>query len=82
MRQYYQLPAETGGIDSDAIETSRNVVQSFCGEGQRTIESFEDVLDVGDQRRWLKRVDDALAKMQATTKRLSKSFVVSELPRT
>lgn len=82
MRQYYQLPAETGGIDSDAIETSRNVVQSFCGEGQRTIESFEDVLDVGDQSRWLKRVDDALAKMQATTKRLSKSFVVSELPRT
>ena len=74
-RQYYQLPK------SSESELAQRAVELFCTRGEQPIiKPLVDDWPVVDKIRWISSVENGLSSVQSSISRLSKSFVVSEIP--
>ncbi|KAL7524682.1 hypothetical protein ACHAXR_002084 [Thalassiosira sp. AJA248-18] len=74
VRQYYQLPPRS------EKELVQEAVGLFCSERQLSIGQLDDY-PAAEHKQWLSSTENALSKMQSRIRRISKSFIVSELPR-
>jgi hypothetical protein len=79
VKQYYQLPSES---ESDI---TCKAVQLFLNEPRRMLDRMmddDDKYPMPEQMKWLLDIENSLSRIQSCMKRISKSFILSELPTT
>lgn len=77
VKQYYQLPSESES------ELTCKAVQLFLNEPRRMLDRMMDddnEYPMPDQIKWLLDIENSLSRIQSCMKRISKSFILSELP--
>lgn len=72
-RQYYQLPPKSED------EKAKHAVRLFCNSKEPCIGPLEDYPG-NERKQWLATTENALSKIQSSIRRLSKSFIMSEVP--
>lgn len=77
-KQYYQLP-QCGSSETEI--TDDTIEQFFSVEHCPSIRPLEADWPVAEHKQWLTSAENTLSRMQSCMRRLSKSFIVSELPR-
>ena len=77
-KQYYQLPQD----GSSETEITDEAIELFCsGERCPSIRPLEADWPVAEHKKWVTSAENALSRMQSCIRRLSKSFIISELPK-
>jgi hypothetical protein len=81
VKQYYQLPSES---ESDI---TCKAIHLFLNEPRRMLNRMiddddDDKYPMPDQMKWVLDIENSLSRIQSCMKRISKSFILSELPTT